>query len=263
MARRILIASGKGGVGKTTISAGLGEMLSTFGASVCVIDFDFGLNNLDLALGVESRVVYDLGDYLNGRCKLRQALTQVSVKNNFYFLSTNKMSVETCDEEQIKDAIAKISVIFDYIIFDCSAGLSQAFRLGVSLASEVLIVVCPSVFSLKDASVIKSFLLTQNRKDLGVIINRIRGDLVACGQMLNEKQIERVVEMPIVGIIPESDGYLTNGNLVSVCESAEPIYLAMKTLAQNIMFGKNLKFDYLAKYRGVIGRLRAKIKKGA
>ncbi|MBQ7453062.1 MAG: AAA family ATPase [Clostridia bacterium] len=263
MARRILIASGKGGVGKTTISAGLGEMLAELGASVCVVDFDFALNNLDLALGVEGKIVYDLYDYLSGRCKLRQALTQVSEKGNFYFLSTNKVSFDCYDEDQIKETIMKLSAIFDYLIFDCSAGLSPAFKLGVQLASEAFIVVCPSIFSLKDASIVKNYLISQNQKDIGLIINRIRGDLVACGQMLNEKQIEDILQTHVVGVIPESDGCITNGNLTTVCESSEAMRCALKSFAQNVMYGKTLVFDYLSKYRGLIGKIRAKIKKGA
>ncbi|MBQ7579298.1 MAG: AAA family ATPase [Clostridia bacterium] len=116
MGRRILIASGKGGVGKTTISAGLGESLAKLGASVCVIDLDFSFNNLDIVASIENKVVYDLGDYLQGKCRLKQTLIEFKRGLNLYFISSAKVDTDNIDIAKIEEAILKLSQIFDYII---------------------------------------------------------------------------------------------------------------------------------------------------
>ena len=263
MGRRILIASGKGGVGKTTISAGLGEALARLGASVCVVDLDFDFNNLDVVAGIENKLVYSLSDYCEGKCHLKQTLIELKQGLNLFFV----LSGEECAKQdyylKIKEAIKKLSDVFDYVIMDSPAGLSSGFYIGKAMATEAFLVVCPMHSSIKDSCILKNVLLASENLPTKIIVNKIRGDLVMLDKMLNASQIEGLLGLASVGAIPYSDDVLISGNIKAVLDSGEEIKKAMMCLAENVHLNKNIRLDYCAKYKGLFGRIRAKLKKGA
>lgn len=264
MGRIIAFLSGKGGVGKTTLTAGLGEALAELGASVCMVDFDFGLNNLDLVLNLEDKVVYDLGDCLAGRCRIKQALISQKQKDNIYFMSSGKItSLETVNQNQVVAIIEKLSKAFDYCLIDCPAGGGNAVNLVKTLTSEVVLVVTPNLSSLRDAGKVKNLMLSGGLCGLGVVVNRIRGDLVVSGKMLDEMQISNALGLKLVGVVPDSDEISILGNLKSVYDCGTQVRIAFDIIAKNIHHNKTLRFDYLSKYRGLLGTIKCKLKRHA
>ena len=150
MARKIVVTSGKGGVGKTTLSANLGNYLATNGYKVVVMDLDIGLNNLDVVLGVESKVVFDIFDVLNNRCRARQALIQDS-QNPYLFIMPSNHSNTNLTKAEIKKVVNELDDFFDFILIDCPAGIEDGFNKAVSVADEAIVVVTPHISSLRDA----------------------------------------------------------------------------------------------------------------
>jgi len=151
MARKIVITSGKGGVGKTTICANLGVKLANLGFKVALIDTDIGLNNLDVVMGVESKIVFDIADVISARCRVKQALIQDDRYPTLYVLpSAHLDSKNLITGPQVKNVVEMLSPSFDYILIDCPAGLDNGFHRAVFCANEALIVVTPHISSIRD-----------------------------------------------------------------------------------------------------------------
>ncbi len=260
MGRKILITSGKGGVGKTTITAGLGRVLAKHGMSVVLIDGDVGLNNLDATMDIEYKVEYDLNDYLCGRCRLRQCLVEDDKQKNLYTLPTIRESEKTRYLENFSDLTDKLAHVFDYCLIDCPAGKEANFKMMLDGASEAIVVVTPHLSAIRDAGKILSILDGNGISLAGIVINRIRGDLVMSSKMLSRENIAGLLGRHILGTIPESDAL----NIYSSLDLAEivnkDVYIAIEYLARNLNDGENYEFDYMAKYRGVFGSIRRKLK---
>ena len=258
MARKIVITSGKGGVGKTTITANLGTYLSMMGARVCLIDVDFGLNNLDVVMGVEDRVVYDILDVLDGRCRIKQALVQDKNFKNLYVLSSNSIKSSTnLTGQNVKLLISSLSGIFDYILLDCPAGIDVGFHRAVSCADEGIVVVSPNLTSVREADKVISILKSYNLNSLNIIINRIRGDLVLSGDMYSAEDIENTLKIQLIGVIPEDDKVLDGLVELPFTE----IYKSFKLLEQNVILKTYKSYNYLKKYTGFWGSIRKELKK--
>lgn len=260
MARKIVITSGKGGVGKTTITANLGRFLAKRFKSVLLIDLDFGLNNLDVVMGTENKTGFDLKDVFEGRCRIKQALCQDTRQKNLYVLPSGKLKGNLVTGAQIKLLISGLEKIFDYVIIDCPAGIDVGFHRAVSVADEALIVTTPTLSSLKDADVVISILKSYKLKELGLVINRARGDLIMSQKMMSPLDIERFLAVNLTGIIPEEDHMFLScgGSLPRLTDS----YKAFKTLAENVDKKQNKAFDVTKKYSGFFGSIRRSIKKG-
>ncbi len=260
MPRKIVLTSGKGGVGKTTVTANLGTALATAGNRVVLVDLDFGLNNLDVTLGLENKVVYDLQDVIDGRCRAKQALIQDGVNKNLFIMpSGNIKNGGNVSGQQIKLVIDSLSSLFDYVIIDCPAGIDIGFHRAISCADEALVVVTPSLTSIRDADkaiqVVKSYKL----KSVNLIINRARGDLIMSEKMLSPWQIESLLKTELIGVLPEEDVvFLSNG--YSIPKKTES-YKAYKILAKNIISGNKRIYDTTNKYSGFLGSIRRCIKK--
>ena len=168
MAKCIVITSGKGGVGKTTVTANLGFRLASLGKRVCITDADFGLNNLDVVTGVENLVVYDVVDCIEGKCRAKQALIQSPVNKNLYILpAVHSFFKGEVSSENLKELIDGLSPSFDYILIDCPAGIDVGFRRAVSVCSEALVVTSSQLSSLRDADKVLAIL----RDDDAVFLN--------------------------------------------------------------------------------------------
>lgn len=193
MGRKILVTSGKGGVGKTTITAGLAIALSKMGLSVVVVDADLGLNNLDCMMNVEDKVVFDLNDYLCGRCRLKQCLIQDSTFPNLYTLPAVKEGQKSQELESFYDLVDKLSHVFDYCLVDSPAGVEFNFKNALSAVSEALVVVTPHLSSVRDAEKVLSMLDGSGVCVAGIVVNRLRGDLVVSKKMLSHTDIENLL----------------------------------------------------------------------
>ena len=257
MSRKIIITSGKGGVGKTTITANLGLQLAKSGLRVMLVDGDMGLNNLDVMLGVENLIVFDLIDVLNGKCRLKQALVESPLSSNLFVLPcAHSLSGVEVTGQKLKSATKGVEELFDYILIDCPAGIDLSFHRAVGLADEAICVVMPSIASVRDADKVISILKSYNLCSIKLIVNKIRGDLVLNNQMYSAVDIENTLKLPLLGVIPEDDEIL-KGLVVGMTESEK----VFKIIAKNLNGKSERVYDYLKKYSGFWGSIRRELKK--
>ncbi len=260
MARKIVVTSGKGGVGKTTVTANLGILLSALGYRVVLIDVDFGLNNLDVVLGVENKVVYDIFDVLDGRCRVKQALVQDSRRKNLYLLSSGSSDNSAkITGQNLKLLIENLSPVFDFVLLDCPAGIDIGFHRAVSCADEALVVCTPNLSSIRDADKVLAILKSYKLNSVGLVLNRARGDLIMNDKMMMPSDVQQILKTDMVGVLPEEDVvFLSCGfSLPKRCES----FKAYKILANNVCKGNRKIYDVTLKYSGIIGSIRRGIRK--
>ena len=184
MARKIVITSGKGGVGKTTVTANLGIQLASRGFKVVLVDADIGLNNLDVVMGVENKISYDVMDVLEGRCKVGQALIRDALYQNLAILPSTRINTgKKITAAEFKLVIEKLKTA-DFVLIDCPAGIDLGFHRAVSAAGEACVVVTPALSSVRDSDKVLGLLASYKLERVSLIINRIRPDLVAKGDIV-------------------------------------------------------------------------------
>lgn len=255
MARKIVVTSGKGGVGKTTVAANLGAQLSRRGERVILCDTDFGLNNMDVVTGVENLVVYDIVDVIEGRCRAKQALIRHPDFGNLYILASNHSAPERYISPQaVKLVLDNLSPQFDFILVDCPAGIDEGFHRAVATADEAIVVTTPHISALRDADKVITVLKSYEPKSVKVVINMVRGDMLLSGEILSPQEIEEILKTPVLGILPEEDDVFLN-NLSDKTR-------AFRLLASNLLADKNRLYDVTRKYTGVFGNLRRLLRKG-
>lgn len=260
MARKIVITSGKGGVGKTTVTANLGLALAGLGARVVLVDIDFGLNNLDVVMGLENKIVYDILDVIEGRARAKQALVQDNGKKNLFVLPSGSVtSASQISGQQIKLIIESISPLFDYVIIDCPAGIDLGFHRAVSCADEAIVVATPTLPSLRDADKVLSVIASYKPDFVGLVVNRARGDLIMSEKMMMPSDIQALLKTDLIGVLPEEDAvFLASG--YSLPKRSDS-YKAYKILANNVHKHTKKIFDVTNKYSGFFGSIRRSIKK--
>lgn len=254
MARKIVLTSGKGGVGKTTICANLGVALARLNKRVVLVDVDIGLNNLDVVTGVENKIVYDIVDVIEGKCRIKQALVQdINFPNLYIMPSAHSYNKAQVTAENVKKVIEGLNDYFDFVLIDCPAGIDEPFKRAVSGADEALVVVTPHLSSLRDADKVLMLLSSYDIKEYSLVVNRVRGDMVLDKEMIDCKKISELLDAKLSGIIPEDDiitTFLSVGRTVNKsCES----YEAFNMLARNILGETNKVYDCTEKYRGLFG----------
>lgn len=200
--RKIVITSGKGGVGKTTVTALLGRKLAERGARVVLVDGDVGLNNLDVVMGVENKVVYDVSDVLDGRCRLSQALV-IDNESGVAVLPSSSRKFDV-SAQAFRGVIESIRGA-DFVLIDCPAGIEEGFHRAVSSADECIVVTTPSASAIRDADKVVALLSSYRLNDVGLVVNRVRYDMIARGDMLSAKEIGNLLHLGVVGVIPEDD----------------------------------------------------------
>ena len=203
MARKIVLTSGKGGVGKTTICANLGVQLASLGFRTVLVDVDIGLNNLDVVMGLEKKVVFDITDVIMGKCRAKQALIEDDRFQNLFLLPSSHYSGKAkILGEHVRSVLNMLDSSFDYILIDCPAGVDAGFHRAVFSANEAIVVVTPHLSSLRDASKVIGLLSEYDITSKGLVINRMRGDLLANGEMLRVEDVVRAMHIPLYGVIP-------------------------------------------------------------
>ncbi len=258
-AKIIVVTSGKGGVGKTTTTANIGTALAKLGEKVVVIDVDVGLRNLDVVMGLESRVVFDLVDVLEGKCKLRQAMIRDKRVENLYLLPASQTrDKDALNPEVFKTAVAQLVAEegFDRVLIDSPAGIESGFKTAAAPAEGALVVVNPEVSSVRDADRIIGMLEAQGVREIRLVINRLRPKMVASGNMLSEADILEILGVKPIGVVPEDEGILVSTNV------GEPAVLG-KTKAGIAMFdtarrlrGENVPYPKLEENKGFLAALR-------
>lgn len=249
MKRKIVLTSGKGGVGKTTITLGLGRALANLSQRVVIVDTDLSLCNLDVCCDAEQKVVFDIIDCVNGKCRLKQALIQDRLQPSLYLLAGNIRDMKMVSKTQLNSVTDELAASFDYCLLDCPAGIGDDFEKSVYCATESIIVCTPHLSSIRDANKVASALLDYPLSAKYTVINRVRGDLVVKGKMLSAFEIFSLLPCKPLGVLPESDDINCN---ISTPETDE----YFDVLARNLHFGKNVMLDCESGYRKILQRKR-------
>ena len=213
MGEVIVITSGKGGVGKTTTTANLGSALALEGKKVVLVDTDIGLRNLDVVMGLENRIVYDIVDVVEKKCKLRQALIKDKrFKELFLLPAAQTRDKSAIDEEQMKELVSNLKSEFDYVLIDCPAGIEQGFKNAVTGADRAIVVTMAEISAIRDADRIIGLLESKKKKNPQLIINRLRPEMVRKGKMMDVDDIVDLLSIELIGVVPDDEYIITQTN---------------------------------------------------
>ncbi len=253
MAQVITITSGKGGVGKTTTTANLGTALALLGQRVVVIDADIGLRNLDVVMGLENRIVYDLVDVVEGRCRTRQALIKDKRFPELFLLP----AAQTRDKDAVSpdDMIALCTELrreFDFILIDSPAGIEGGFKNAIAPADYIIIVTTPDMSAVRDADRIVGLVEAYEKHHPRLIINRIKPRMVARGDMMDTTDVVEILAIDLVGIVPDDENIVTSTNRgeVAVLDRTSEAGRAFMNIANRLM-GHDVPFMVLGEKNGV------------
>ncbi|MBD1371776.1 septum site-determining protein MinD [Hazenella sp. IB182357] len=225
MGESIVITSGKGGVGKTTTSANLATALALTGKKVCVIDTDIGLRNLDVLMGLENRIIYDIIDVLEERCQVKQALIRDKRCKELYLLPAAQTKDKSAlRPEHIRDLTTDLKETFDYVVIDCPAGIELGFQYAVAGADQAIVVTTPENTAIRDADRVIGLLEKENIGSPKLVINRYRKHMTKDGSMMDIDEIVSVLSIDLLGIVPDDEQVIRAGNL------GEPIVFESRNL---------------------------------
>ena len=250
MARRIVVTSGKGGAGKTTVCANLGIALAHRSQRVLLVDLDLGLNNLDVVMKVEDKIVYDFLDVCENRCRPSQAIIQDEYEPTLYVMPSCHSAKRQITVDMANKVLNKLADSFDYLLIDCPAGIDSGFRRAISCANEAIVVVTPHLSGVRDADKTIAQL-----RDMAVyvVVNRVRGDLVVSGEMLSVFEVLSILNRSPLGAIPDSDEIN--------CNLRDGVFVPFDLLAQNLITGKTEIYDCVSPYKGIFGKIKRKLKR--
>lgn len=262
MGEVIVVTSGKGGVGKTTTTANVGTGLAKLDKKVVLIDTDIGLRNLDVVMGLENRIVYNLVDVIEGNCRIKQALIKDKRYPNLYLLPSAQTRDKTAvSPEQMKKLADELKEEFDYILMDCPAGIEQGFKNAIAGADRALVVTTPEVSAVRDADRIIGLLEANEMKLTQLIVNRLRTDMVKRGDMMSSEDVVEILAIDLIGVVPDDE------NIVISTNQGEPL-VGSDTLAgqayMNIcrrIIGEEVPFLNLNGKQGLFSKLATLLKK--
>ncbi len=260
----VTISSGKGGVGKTTTTANLSVALASCGQKVVCIDGDIGLRNLDVVMGLENRIVYDLVDVIEGRCRLRQAMIRDKRVPELYLIpaaqTRDKSAVSPSDMVRLCD---DLRADYDWVIIDSPAGIERGFRNALAPADIVLVVTNPEVSAVRDADRIIGLVEAEEKGPAKLILNRLNISLAKRGEMLSPEDVLELLAIELIGVVPEDE------NVVMSTNRGQPIVLDGKSKAgqafQNIarrLRGENVPFLDLEEKDGFLRRIGRMLRAG-
>jgi septum site-determining protein MinD len=213
MTRIIVITSGKGGVGKTTVTANLGMTLAKMGYRVALVDGDFGLRNLDLLLGLENRVVYTAVEVLAGECRLDQALVRDKRQPGLVLLpATQNRKAEMITPNHMKWMIGELAPQFDFVLIDSPAGIEMGFKNAIAAAQEALVVTTPEISAVRDADRVVGLLEASNISPARLIVNRLRPAMVEASEMMSVEDVSEILAVQLIGVVPEDERVITSTN---------------------------------------------------
>jgi septum site-determining protein MinD len=260
MNRIIVITSGKGGVGKTTITSNLGMAIARLGRQVALVDADFGLRNLDLLLGLENRVVYTALDVLSGQCRLEQALVKDKCQEGVVLLpAAQNRTKEAVTPDQMKKLLSALTQKYQYILVDSPAGIEMGFQNAIAAASEALIVTTPEIAAVRDADRVVGLLEAQGIKRIHLIVNRLKPAMVQADQMMSVQDVQEILAIPLIGVIPDDERVIISSNRGEPLVLAENLSLpgiAIQNIARRLE-GEQIPFlDLMAEHDNIINRIR-------
>ncbi|MGA2227369.1 MAG: septum site-determining protein MinD [Syntrophobacteraceae bacterium] len=211
--KTIVVTSGKGGVGKTTTVANLGTTLAKKKYSVVMIDTDIGLRNLDVVMGLENRIVYNLVDVIEGKCRKEQAMIRDRKLSNLFIIpAAQTREKSSVTPEQMKELCSNLAAEFDYVLIDCPAGIEQGFKNAIAGADFAVVVTTPEVSAIRDADRVIGLLEAAMLKQISLIINRLNAKMVKRGDMMSTEDIISLLSVPLLGVVPESEEVVVSTN---------------------------------------------------
>jgi septum site-determining protein MinD len=254
--RIITITSGKGGVGKTTATANIGVALARRGQRVACLDADIGLRNLDVVMGLENRIVYDLVDVVEGRARLRQALIKDKRLPELQLLPAAQTREKSAvSEKQMIKLCDELRREFDFVLIDSPAGIELGFKNSIAPADEVLIVVTPEVSAVRDADRVIGLTEASEKPSPKLIINRLRPAMVKRGEMMDTADVLEVLAIELIGIVPEDEMIITSTN------RGQPVALEDRTMAgaafthiAQRLLGEDVPFQVFGESEGLMER---------
>lgn len=258
MGQVIVVTSGKGGVGKTTTTANLGTGLAMQQNKVLLLDADIGLRNLDLLLGLENRIVYDLVDVCNGHCKYKKALIRSKQFDNLYLLPAAQTKDKTAVRpDQMRDLCAELKLEFDYVLIDCPAGIEQGFQNAIAAADKSIIVTTPEMSALRDADRVVGLLEAAEKERPMLIINRYRPGMVKKGDMLAIDDMLEILAIDLLGVVPEDESIVvtTNRGEPAVLDRSSRAGEAYRNVVRRLM-GEQVPIMNLETDDGFLTRLK-------
>jgi septum site-determining protein MinD len=260
----ITITSGKGGVGKTTATANLGAALADIGLRVACIDADIGLRNLDVVMGLENRIVYDLVDVVEGRCKLRQAMIRDKHLETLFLIpaaqTRDKTAISPQDMIRLTD---EMRPDFDWVLIDSPAGIERGFRNAIASADDVLIITNPEVSAVRDADRIIGLIEAEEKGPGMLVLNRVKPEMVRRGDMLATEDILDVLAIELIGIIPEDESVIvaSNRGTAAALDPRSKAGEAFRNIARRLN-GEQVPFQDLEAQDGFLGRISRLIRSG-
>ena len=260
-ARKIVLTSGKGGVGKTTATVNIGAALAKRGHRVILVDTDIGLRNLDLVLGLEKRIVFDLVEVVEGRCQVRQALIKDKRFESLAILpAAQTRNKDAIREDQMAGLIDELATMADYVLIDCPAGIEGGFRNAIAGADEAIVVTTPEVSAIRDADRVIGK-LSEKRIPMRLVINRIRPEMVRTGDMLTVDDVCEILSIELLGLVPDDE------EIIDTTNRGEPLVLGdyrLRSIYEKIarrLEGELVPFTNLDA-PGFFGRLFSALKAG-
>lgn len=258
MGEAIVITSGKGGVGKTTTSANIGTALALQGKKVCMVDTDIGLRNLDVVMGLENRIVYDLVDVAEERCRLSQALVKDKRFEELYLLpAAQTKDKDAIHPDQIKAMVDELKQDFEYVIIDCPAGIEHGFRNAVAGADKAIVVTTPEHAAVRDADRIIGLLEKEGLYGSRLVINRVRTKMVKSGEMLDIDEICQILAIDLLGVVPDDEQVIkaANEGEPTVMNPGSKASIAFRNIARRIL-GDAVPLMTFEEKKGALARVR-------
>ncbi len=259
MGEVIVITSGKGGVGKTTTTANLGSSLALEGKKVVLIDTDIGLRNLDVVMGLENRIVYDIVDVVEEKCRLRQALIKDKRFEELFLLpAAQTRDKSAVNEEQMKKLTDKLREEFDYILIDCPAGIEQGFKNAIAGADRAIVVTTAEISAIRDADRIIGLLEASEIKNPELIVNRLRPAMVKKGEMMDVDDIVDLLSIDLIGVVPDDEYIITQTNKGEpvVSNRRAPSGKAYLEIAKRIL-GENIEITIPGRDKGFFSKIKS------
>ncbi|MGE5606954.1 MAG: septum site-determining protein MinD [Bacteroidota bacterium] len=258
-----VVTSGKGGVGKTTTTANIGAGLALRNRKVALIDADIGLRNLDVVMGLENRIVYDLVNVVEKTCKIKQALIKDKRFENLFLLpAAQTREKDAVKPEQMKELCEELRKEFDYIIIDCPAGIEQGFKNAIAGADQAIIITTPDVSAVRDADRIIGLLQAHEIPAPRLIVNRVRQQMVRKGDMMDIDDVNDILAIELLGVVPDDESIIvsTNRGEPSVMESGTKAGTAFRNIVARIE-GEEVPFMSLDYDLGIFDKIRRFMKK--
>ncbi|MCL2421847.1 MAG: septum site-determining protein MinD [Defluviitaleaceae bacterium] len=258
MSEVYVITSGKGGVGKTTTTANLGVGLAVQDKRVVLVDADIGLRNLDVVMGLENRIVYDIVDVIDGNCRLKQALIRDKRYSGLCLLpAAQTKDKDAITPEQMQKLCDQLREEFDYILIDCPAGIEQGFKNAIAGADKGIVVSTPEVSAVRDADRIIGLLEASEIRDPMLVLNRIRPDMVKRGDMMTLEDVTEVLAIDVLGIVPDDESIVISTNRGEPCviDPNSKAGQAYRNITRRIM-GESIPLMDLNEDAGVMAKLK-------